>query len=83
MEKKDKIKERGKLLYAISLGSLIGFSLVIPAILFLLFGVYLDRKFQTSPIFLFSGVILGICVAFYETKKLILPFLEKRSETKT
>jgi len=82
MEKEDKIKKRRNFLYAISLGSLLGFSLVTPAILFLLFGLYLDRKLQTFPLFLLLGAFLGVGVAFYETKRIILPFLEKRSEIK-
>lgn len=67
---------------ALSLGLELGFLIVAPLVGFLLLGLFLDRKLGTTPIFLISLVILSLIVSFVEVRLLILPFLEKRSQTK-
>ena len=78
----DKMNDKNKssLLQALSLGSMLGFSIVVPLIIFLLFGLWLDSKTGASPLFLIVCVLLSFVVVFFDIRYLILPFLEKRSE---
>ncbi len=64
------------------MGTELGFLIAIPLIAFLLFGIFLDRKFHTFPIFLISGIIIGLVITFLDLYYLVLPFLEKRSKKK-
>ncbi len=43
-------------------------------------GLWLDRKFETSPAFLLAGTLLGVATAFYGMYKLMAPFLKDSSE---
>ena len=72
-------KENSKFFYAISLGLELGFMIAIPLILFVLGGLYVDRIFNTTPLFLILGLLLNVIFTIFEVKKIILPFLEKRS----
>lgn len=75
-------KERvwqSKLFYAISLGSALGFLTALPLILFLFFGLWLDKKFNTTPLFLILFIVLGFMMTIFEIRYFVLPFLEKRS----
>jgi len=67
---------------AIVLGSEIGFLISLPLISFLLLGIFLDKKFNTFPLFLISSVILSLIVTIFNIYHLILPFLEKRPKIK-
>jgi len=69
-----------KLFYALTLGLEMGFLIVLPLVGFLLLGLFLDRKFQTAPIFLISFIVLSFGATFLEIRYLVLPFLEKRSQ---
>lgn len=71
-----------KFIYALSLGLELGFLIALPLVLFLILGLFLDRKFQTLPIFLISFIILGLAATFLNIYYLVLPFLEKRSKNK-
>ena len=73
---------RANLLYALSLGSKLGFSIAVPLIIFLLIGLWLDSKTGTSPLFLIIFVLLSFVVVFFDVRYLVLPFLEKRSRKK-
>jgi len=64
--------------YAISLGLELGFIIVIPLILFLLLGVFLDKKSGTFPLFIIVFVFLGLISTVFEVRYLVLPFLEKK-----
>lgn len=65
---------------AMVLGLELGFLMAIPLIIFLLLGLWLDRKFDTMPLFVIVCLLAGLAVVFWEVKKIILPFLEKRSK---
>ncbi len=65
---------------AMVLGLELGFLMAIPLIIFLLLGLWLDRKFDTMPLFVIVCLLAGLAVVFWEVKKIILPFLEKRSQ---
>jgi F0F1-type ATP synthase assembly protein I len=85
IKKENKPSEAGqnrRFLYAISLGAELGFLIAVPMVLFLLLGLYLDKKFNTLPVFLISMVILCMITTIFEVRNLILPFLEKRSQNK-
>lgn len=75
-------KNDSKLLYALSLGLELGFLISLPLVFFLILGIFLDKKFQTFPIFLISSIILGMAATFFNVYYLVLPFLEKRSQKK-
>jgi len=76
-------KETKNFFYAISLGLELGFLIVLPLVVFLLIGLFLDKKFHTFPIFLISFIIFSLISAAIGTRYLILPFLEKRSQNRT
>jgi len=69
-------------LYALSLGMGLGLLVAIPLVVFLLAGLFLDKRFNTLPLFLIVFILLSLAVAAYEIRNLILPFLEKRSQKK-
>jgi F0F1-type ATP synthase assembly protein I len=68
------------LVYALSLGMTLGLFVAAPLVIFLLLGLYIDRKLNTLPLFLIIFILLSFVVAGLEVKNLILPFLEKRSQ---
>ena len=39
-------------------------------------GLWMDSKIDTSPIFMLSGTILGVVIAFYGMYKMVGPLLE-------
>ncbi len=79
----NKENKMGKSLYAVSLGLELGLIIAVPLIIFLLLGIFLDRKFGTLPLFLILGLLLNMVVTVMGVKNLLLPFLEKRSQSKT
>jgi F0F1-type ATP synthase assembly protein I len=62
------------------MGMGLGFAVAVPLVLFLFLGVYLDRKFNTMPIFLIICILISLVAAGLEVRKIILPFVEKRSQ---
>lgn len=71
-----------KLTAAMVLGLELGFAIALPLVLFLLLGVWADKKFGTMPLFVIICLLMGFAMAVIEVKQLILPFLEKRSKNK-
>ncbi len=69
-------------LYALGLGMQMGLLVVFPMIAFLLLGIFLDKKFNTAPLFLISLVIFSIIVTIVDVRYLVLPFIEKNSQKK-
>ena len=41
-------------------------------------GLWLDSKFNTSPILVIVGLIVGVGIAFYGVYRMILPNINKR-----
>ena len=41
-------------------------------------GLWLDNKFDTKPLLVIVGLILGIVVAFYGVYRMILPNISKK-----
>jgi len=65
---------------AMAIGLELGFLMVLPLAVFLLLGVWLDKKFGTMPLFVIVCLLAGLGAVFLEVKRIILPFLEKRSK---
>ncbi|KKO02841.1 hypothetical protein LCGC14_0102910 [marine sediment metagenome] len=59
---KDK-KERAIFLKTLSLAWELGYIIVIPLVILAAGGRFLDNKYDTSPIFLMSGILLSILVS--------------------
>jgi F0F1-type ATP synthase assembly protein I len=64
------------------LGLELGFMIVIPLVGFMLLGLWADKSFHTLPLFTIIGLIVGLISSIVEVIKVILPFLEKRSQKK-
>jgi F0F1-type ATP synthase assembly protein I len=71
-------KKNSNFLYAIFLAFQLGFLIALPLVGFLLGGVYLDKKFDSAPIFTVLLMILSLIFVFFEIRYYLLPFLEKR-----
>ena len=41
-------------------------------------GLWLDNKFNTSPILVIVGLILGLVVAFYGMYQMLLPLIKNK-----
>jgi len=41
-------------------------------------GLWLDNKFNTEPILVIAGLILGVIIAFYGVYRMILPNISKK-----
>ncbi len=70
-------EKKFKFFYALSLGWQLGFLVALPLLGFILFGYFLDKKFQTLPFLTLVGTILGVLITIYDVYYLILPFLKK------
>jgi ATP synthase protein I len=53
----------------------LGFYIGICIVAGILGGLWLDSKFNTQPIFLLVGLILGLILAFWGTYQMILPLI--------
>lgn len=60
----------------------IGFYIAGSIILGIVGGRWLDDKYNTSPLWLIVGLILGIVVAIYGTYSMFKPFLENNKKDK-
>lgn len=43
-------------------------------------GLWLDNKFNTKPILMIGGLILGLVVAFYGVYQMLIPLLSNKKE---
>ncbi len=71
-----------KVFYAISIALQLGFVIVFSIIGFLWLGVWADKAFGTSPLFLLTGVIVGITITIYETYHMLTPLIKNNSKDK-
>ncbi len=60
----------------------LGWYVAVCIVIGLLAGLWLDRKFETSPVFLLVGTLLGVVTAFYGMYKLMAPFLQDSSQNR-
>lgn len=61
------------------LGSGIGFMLAAPLVVLTTVGVWVDKRLETFPIAIIISVIFGLILTGFEFYKIVIPFLEKRS----
>ncbi|OGM13454.1 hypothetical protein A3A76_04000 [Candidatus Woesebacteria bacterium RIFCSPLOWO2_01_FULL_39_23] len=72
MEKRKNIKpDYGKLLSAFGEASSLSIIFVFFPVIFLVLGVFLDKKFGTMPLFIILGVGFGIAAFAYQVKKVL------------
>ncbi len=75
LKEKDKKKEDSSAFSALSLAFELGYTIAIPIVGLALTGRLLDRKFDSSPLFLLLGIFLSILISSYliykKTKKII------------
>jgi F0F1-type ATP synthase assembly protein I len=55
----------------------IGLQFAVTILVCLWLGTWLDRKFGTAPVFLYSGVFLGASAAFYSMYRQLMANLER------
>jgi len=55
----------------------IGFYIAGLIILGVLGGRWLDSKLNSEPIFIITGLILGVVIAFYGIYRMLRPFIDK------
>lgn len=72
--------KKGNVLYALSLGSQLGLMIAAPLVVCLLLGIFLDKQFNTAPMFLLALVIFSIIATIFDVYYIIMPFIEKRSQ---
>ena len=60
----------------------LGWYVAVCIVLGVLAGLWLDRKFETSPVFLLAGTLLGVVTAFFGMYKLMAPFLQDSSQNR-
>ena len=63
--------------YAISLAWQFGFIIMAPLVGSLFLGSLADRFFQTQPIFLLVGLLIGMIVMIYEGYHALSPFFKQ------
>jgi len=64
---------------ALALGTEMGLLIAISLVGFLLVGLWLDRRYQTLPLFTIIFIIISMFSVVVELRYIILPILEKRS----
>lgn len=63
MPKNTNLKSKFKKFYLLNLTFQLGFTIILPILIGVLSGVWLDKKMLTSPLFTLIGVGLGILVS--------------------
>lgn len=73
--KQETTKEKSIFLKTVALAWELGYSIAIPLVAFAFSGRLLDKKYESSPIFLLSGILLAIMISgiavFRKTKKIL------------
>lgn len=65
--------------HAIFLGTEMGFLIALPLVGCVFLGLFFDRKSDKFPLFTLMFVFIGIILTIVNVYKLVLPFIEKRS----
>ena len=60
----------------------VGLQFAMTLLVCLWLGTWLDRKFGTAPVFLYSGVFLGAAAAFYNMYRQLMANLEREEQAK-
>ncbi|MBI2644233.1 MAG: AtpZ/AtpI family protein [Candidatus Wildermuthbacteria bacterium] len=75
-------KQRSTLAYVLSFAFQFGAVVVISLVVPLLLGVWIDKKMETSPLFLFIGLLVGTVVVIYGVYRLLLPIIRSDEDRK-
>ena len=67
-----------KALKNLSLISEVGISMVVPILGCLMLGNYIDKRFNSSPLFLFIFIVIGVGAAFLNLYKLTIKDTKRR-----
>lgn len=62
---------------ALKLAWELGYTITIPLIILVLIGRFLDKRFDTSPIFLFVGIFFSMIISVMGIYKTVKPILSK------
>ena len=57
-----------------------GWFIVISILLGVLGGLWLDGKFNTKPLFVIAGLILGLLVAGYGVYQMLVPLIKNKQD---
>lgn len=57
-----------------------GLMIALPMVVMIALGIWLDRTLDTFPWILLLSIFLGIGLTMIDVYKVIIPFLEKRSD---
>lgn len=71
-----------KKINTVYLGLKIGLLVAIPLIGFLLLGTWIDNRFDTFPIYLIAGIVVGLLSAVLMVYKIIIPYIDKKVNNK-
>ena len=64
-------------IYSLGIVYQLGISIVIPLIICIGGGIWLDDRFGTSPRFVFGGIVVGLYVAVIDVIYILKPLLGK------
>jgi F0F1-type ATP synthase assembly protein I len=64
----------------LALGGELGFLIALPLIICILLGLWIDKKLNTFPWILLASVLAGMILTVVNVYKIVIPFLEKRSD---
>lgn len=73
-------KSNFKIFYAVSLAWQLGFLVAIPLGGFILLGLWGDTFFDTRPLLLIMGVVVGSLITGYEVYHLLLPVIKDKNQ---
>jgi hypothetical protein len=65
--------------YTIFLGGQLGFLIALPLVVCIFLGLFFDQKSGKFPLFTLLFVFMGIVLTIIDVYKLVIPFVEKRS----
>lgn len=66
--------------YVLAVGGELGFLIAFPLVICIVLGIYIDKRLGTFPWLLLASVLLGMILTVVNVYKVVIPFLEKRSE---
>ena len=69
-------KNNFKTFYALSMAWQLGFLIAVPIAGFLFLGYLGDKFFKTSPLFLITGLVVGIVITIYEVYHSLIPLIK-------
>ena len=80
------MKDKKNLWNSLKLATELGYTIAIPIVVMGLLGRFIDKKFDTSPIFLIVGILASIAVSsiaiYYKTIKILKQFDVEENQVK-